>query len=55
MGAATAALPPTWRRNVMVSVDRAGFRHKLVQHLDALASRRGYTLVYGPDAQLTGT
>ena len=41
-----AALPPAWRRNLMVTVDGAGFSHKLVEHLDALARRRGYTLVY---------
>jgi hypothetical protein len=41
-----AALPPAWRRNLMVTVDGAGFSHKLVEHLDALAARRGYTLVY---------
>ena len=44
--AAIAALPPAWRRNLMVTVDGAGFSHKLVEHLDALASRRGHTLVY---------
>jgi hypothetical protein len=44
--ASIAALPPAWRRNLMVTVDGAGFSHKLVEHLDALAARRGYTLVY---------
>jgi len=44
--AAIAALPPAWRRNLMVTVDGAGFSHKLLEHLDTLASRRGYTLVY---------
>ena len=44
--ASVAALPPAWRRNLMVTVDGAGFSHKLVEHLDKLASRRGYTLVY---------
>jgi hypothetical protein len=44
--ASIAALPPAWRRNLMVTVDGAGFSHKLVAHLDALARRRGYTLVY---------
>jgi hypothetical protein len=29
----------------MVTVDGAGFSHKLLEHLDALAARRGYTLV----------
>ena len=44
--ASVAALPPAWRRNLMVTVDGAGFSHKLVEHLDARARRRGYTLVY---------
>ena len=41
-----AALPPAWRRNLMVTVDGAGFSHKLLEHLDTLASRRGHTLIY---------
>ena len=44
--ASIAALPPAWRRNLMVTVDGAGFSRKLLEHLDALAARRGYTLVY---------
>ena len=44
--ASIGALPPAWRRNLMVTVDGAGFSHKLLEHLDALAARRGYTLVY---------
>jgi hypothetical protein len=44
--AAIAALPPAFRRHLMVTVDGAGFSHKFVQHLDGLASRRGYTLIY---------
>jgi Transposase DDE domain group 1 len=42
--ASAAALPPAWRRNLMVTVDGAGFSHKLAEHLDALAARRGHTL-----------
>ena len=30
----------------MVTVDGAGFSHKLLEHLDKLASRRGHTLIY---------
>lgn len=30
----------------MVTTDGAGFSHKLLEHLDTLASCRGYTLVY---------
>jgi hypothetical protein len=50
--ASVAALPPAWRRNLMVTVDGAGFSHKLVEHLDALARRRGYTLVYSCGREL---
>ncbi len=44
--AAIAALPPAYRRNLMITVDGAGFSHKLLAHLDKLASRRGHTLIY---------
>jgi hypothetical protein len=44
--AAVAALPPAYRRNLMVTVDGAGFSHKFLEHLDKLAARSGYTLVY---------
>ena len=44
--AAIAALPPGFRRNLMVTVDGAGFSHKFLEHLDTLAARRGYTLIY---------
>ena len=50
--APAAALPPAWRRNLMVTVDGAGFSHKLLEHLDRLASRRGYTLVYSCGREL---
>ena len=50
--ASIAALPPAWRRNLMVTADGAGFSHKLVEHLDALARRRGYTLVYSCGREL---
>jgi Transposase DDE domain group 1 len=43
---AIAALPPGLRRNLMVTVDGAGFSHKLLEHLDKLARRRGFTLIY---------
>ena len=44
--AAIAALPPAYRRNLMITVDGAGFSHKFLEHLDKLAARRGYTLIY---------
>ena len=43
---AIAALPPAYRRNLMITVDGAGFSHKFLEHLDKLAARRGYTLIY---------
>jgi Transposase DDE domain group 1 len=50
--AAIAALPPAFRRNLMVTVDGAGFSHKLIEHLDKLAARRGRTLVYSAGWEL---
>jgi len=44
--AAIAALPPGLRRKLMVTVDGAGASHGLIEHLDTLASRRGYELTY---------
>ena len=44
--AAIAALPSAFRRNLMVTTDGAGFSHKFLEHLDTLAARRGYTLIY---------
>ena len=43
---AIAALPPEFRRRIMVTCDGAGASHDLVTKLDKLASRRGYQLVY---------
>lgn len=44
--AAIAALPPAFRRRLMVTVDGAGASHGLIQHLDKLARRPGYQLSY---------
>ena len=43
---AVAALPPRYRRQLMVICDGAGASHDLVAHLDKLASRRGFTLTW---------
>ena len=43
---AIAALPPAYRRRVMVTCDGAGASHGLIEHLDTLARRPGYQLVY---------
>jgi hypothetical protein len=52
--AAIAALPPAFRRNLMVTVDGAGFSHKLLEHLDKLAACRGRTLIYSAGWELDG-
>ncbi len=44
--AAIAALPPGFRRKLMITCDGAGASHDLVRHLDKLAARRGYELTY---------
>lgn len=52
LDAAIAALPPAFRRNLMVTVDGAGFSHKFLEHLDKLAARRGHTLIYSAGWEL---
>jgi hypothetical protein len=47
-----AALPPAYRRNLMITVDGAGFSHNLIEHLDKLAARRGRTLIYSAGWEL---
>jgi hypothetical protein len=44
--AAIAALPPAFRRRLMITCDGAGASHDLIKHLDKLAARRGYELTY---------
>ena len=44
--AAIAAVPPAFRRRLMITCDGAGASHNLVRHLDKLAGRRGYELTY---------
>jgi hypothetical protein len=44
--AAISALPPPYRRRLMVTCDGAGASHGLIARLDALASRPGHQLVY---------
>jgi Transposase DDE domain group 1 len=46
LGEAIAALPPKYRRRLMVTCDGAGASHDLIAHLDTLASRPGYQLIY---------
>jgi hypothetical protein len=44
--AAIAALPPGFRRRLMITCDGAGASHAVVSRLDTLAARRGYELTY---------
>src|SRR6185437_15679755 len=44
--AAVAALPPPFRRRLVVTCDGAGASHGLIARLDALASRPGHQLIY---------
>jgi hypothetical protein len=44
--AAIAAVPPGFRRKLMVTCDGAGASHGLIARLDTLAARRGYELTY---------
>jgi DDE family transposase len=46
LDAAIAALPPGFRRKLMVTCDGAGASHGLIARLDALAARHGYQLTY---------
>jgi hypothetical protein len=46
LDAAIAALPPGFRRRLMVTADGAGASHGLIARLDQLAARRGYELTY---------
>jgi hypothetical protein len=44
--AAITALPPAFRRRLMVTCDGAGASHGLIERLDALAARPGHQLIY---------
>jgi len=46
LAAAITALPPKFRRRLMVTCDGAGASHGLIERLDALAARPGYQLIY---------
>jgi hypothetical protein len=46
LGEAIEALPPRYRRRLMVTCDGAGASHDLVRELDRLASRRGYEVTW---------
>jgi Transposase DDE domain group 1 len=46
LAAAVTALPPPFRRRLMVTCDGAGASHGLISRLDALAARPGHQLTY---------
>jgi hypothetical protein len=46
LGAAITALPPGFRRRLMVTCDGAGASHDLIARLDKLAGRPGYQVIY---------
>jgi hypothetical protein len=46
LDAAIKALPPAFRRRLMVTCDGAGASHGLIERLDALAARPGYQVIY---------
>jgi Transposase DDE domain group 1 len=46
LGDAIAALPPKYRRRLMVTADGAGASHGLIARLDKLAARPGHQLTY---------
>src|SRR5512140_761217 len=46
LDAAITALPPGFRRRLMVTCDGAGASHELIARLDKLAARPGYQVIY---------
>ena len=46
LDAAIAAIPPGFRRRLMVTCDGAGASRALITRLDKLAARRGYEVIY---------
>jgi hypothetical protein len=54
LGDAITALPPKFRRRLMVTADGAGASHGLITRLDELASRPGHQLTYSVGWELGG-
>jgi hypothetical protein len=54
LDAAITALPPPFRRRLMVTCDGAGASHGLIERLDALAARPGHQLIYSVGWDLGG-
>jgi hypothetical protein len=53
LDAAITALPPAFRRRLMVTCDGAGASHDLIARLDKLASRPGYQVIYSVGWELS--
>jgi hypothetical protein len=54
LDAAIGALPPAFRRRLMVTCDGAGASHDLIGRLDTLAARPGYQVIYSVGWELGG-
>jgi len=54
LDAAITALPPSFRRRLLVTCDGAGASHDLIARLDKLAARPGYQLIYSVGWELGG-
>jgi hypothetical protein len=54
LDAAIAALPPGFRRRLMITCDGAGASHALITRLDKLAARPGYQVIYSVGWELGG-
>ena len=54
LDAAITAVPPAFRRRLMVTCDGAGASHDLINQLDTLAARPGYQLTYSVGWELGG-
>lgn len=44
--AAIAAIPARWRRTLLITIDGAGSSHAVVEHLDKLNTRPGWSVAY---------
>lgn len=44
--AAIVAIPPKWRHNVLITIDGAGSSHAVVEHVEKLNTRPGFSVAY---------
>jgi hypothetical protein len=44
--AAINAIPITWRKNLLITIDGAGSSHKVVEHLTKLNAQQGWSVAY---------